>query len=359
MTLRFRFPRLDITVLLVAVAVKLLQPAPAWVERHYSNGFYPPFDRFVRFFTQAVPLCVGDVLLGLALALLAAGWFRALSGSRRGRGERAGRMAFHTVATLGAIFIWFMLSWAFNYQRIPLADKIPVHNARTNEASVNAYGDRVVDELSRYVAPAHRETLTDAQAGALLVPTFTATIARLGDRAAFAPPRIKPTIFQPYFQMSGTTGFTDPWTHEVNLDASAPRFERPAIFAHEWAHVSGFADESEANFISVIACTTSTDPLLRYSGWILIWSNLGSNVHVTHRLSRLAYADLKAIRDYYERHVNKGVARASQAAYDSYLKGNHVKAGYASYHLFVRWLTGADFDKSGLPIVARAGPSAP
>ena len=129
--------------------------------------------------------------------------------------------------------------------------------------------------------------------------------------------------------------------------SSTPR----AMIASGAAHVAGFADESEANFISAIVCTTSHDPLLKYSGWILVYFNLPSDVHISHRISRLAYDDLVAIHDRYVRESNRQVAQAQRVAYDRYLKSNHVAAGYASYQLFIRLITAADFDSTGLPVV--------
>jgi hypothetical protein len=349
----------DVAAIVAAVIVRTVSPKPAWIERHYANGAYPVIDRTVRAFTGALPFCLGDVLFIVALAWLGRFWFvRLRAAAPRARLGAGLRAALRTSAVLCLIFIWFMLSWAYNYGRVPLAEKIPVHDARTDENSVAAFGDRTTDRLSRLAPAAHRETASDAEVGRLLVPTFEATIQRLGDRAAFAPPRIKPTIFQPTLQLSATTGFTDPWTHEVNLDASLFPIERPAVYAHEWAHVSGFADEAEANFISVIACTTSHDPLLEYSGWLLVWENLPQDVHLTHRMGRMAYDDIMAIRARYRKNVNAQVEGASRVAYDRYLKSNRVKAGYASYRLFIRWMTGADFDRAGLPLVRPAGASA-
>jgi hypothetical protein len=345
----------------LALLIKVATPRPAWIEAHYSNGVYPGIDAAVRAVTGPLPFTLGDVLLFGLVAASIAWWVRSLRKARAGRKIAAlARLALRTVAFAALIYVWFDASWAFNYARIPLADKIPVHNERTDEDSVAAFADHVVDELSANVAAAHRELRqhppTDESNAAILYPRFIKVIARLGDRSAFSPPRVKPTIFQPLFTASGTSGFTDPWTHEVNLDASAFPFERPATYAHEWAHISGFADESEANFISVVTCTTSKDPLMRYSGWMLTWFNLPSNIHVKHRLKRQAFNDVQAIIARYRKQVNPQVESASRAAYDRYLKANRVKAGFASYRLFVRWLTGADFDRDGLPIV-RAEPS--
>jgi Protein of unknown function (DUF3810) len=345
---------LEVAAIVAALAVKSFVPPATWIETHYSNGVYPVIDRTVRAVTGPLPFCLGDVLFAIAVIWLVRWWIVAFRRARGSRGQTAARVALRTFAIACAIFTWFVVSWGYGYSRIPLADKIPVHNERTDEDSVGRFADRVNDELTRDADPAHRDALADALVAERLVPTFEATIHRLGDRAAFAPPRIKPTIFQPMLQASATTGFTDPWTHEVNVDASLFFFERPAVYAHEWAHISGFNDEAEANFISVIACTTSNEPLLKYSGWLLVWENLPKDVHLTHTMGKTAYDDIMAIRARFERNVNKQVEHASQTAYDSYLKSNHVKAGFASYQLFIRWMTGADFDRSGLPIV-RAG----
>jgi hypothetical protein len=87
----------------------------------------------------------------------------------------------------------------------------------------------------------------------------------------------------------------------------------------------GFNDEAEANFISVIACTTSHDPLLKYSGWLLVWENLPQDVHLTHAMGKTAYDDIEAIRARYLRNVNKQVESVSRSAYDHYLKSNTSK----------------------------------
>jgi len=340
-----------------ALAIRLALPFEPWVERHYSNGAYPGIDAAVRWVSGPLPFTLGDVLFLAAVTWLLRYWWvavRHVVDLRRRRWPAIGRIVLRTFAIAAGIFLWFEVAWALNYARVPLADKIPVHNERTDEDSVGHFADMVNDKLSALADVAHAHPLTDAQAQAKLAPRLALVWGRLGnDDVTYPPPRIKPTLFQFSLALSGSNGFTDPWTHEVNLDATLFPFERPAIFAHEWSHIAGFADETEANFISAIACTTSKDPWLEYSGWILVWENLPQNVHLTHRMGKTAYRDIEAIRARYLRQVNKTVEKTQRAAYDQYLKSNHVKAGYASYRLFIRWMTGADYDKDGLPIAKR------
>jgi len=107
----------------------------------------------------------------------------------------------------------------------------------------------------------------------------------------------------------------------------------------------------------VLTCIRSADPLARYSGWMLVWFNLPQNVHVTHALSPAVRTDIEALIQRNRRDVKPAVANAQRAAYDAYLKANNVEAGFDSYRLFVRWMTGADYDADGLPVVARPPPS--
>ncbi|MDQ2908714.1 MAG: DUF3810 domain-containing protein [Candidatus Eremiobacteraeota bacterium] len=356
--MRLRAYPFEGAVIAAALALALVRPPAGWIERRYANGLYPQIDRAIRGATGPVPICVGDVLFVIAVVGLLAYWSFTLTHTRE-RLRHAGRAAVRTLAVFAFIFVWFEIGWALNYSRIPLAAKIVVHPRRTDAPAVNGFANHVVDELSREADAAHREHARlmrrdphdDDAFVPLLKPTFEATIHRLGDVDPFSSVRVKPTMFQPFFAVSGTSGFTDPWTHEVNIDAGAFFFERPMYYAHEWAHIAGFTDESEANFISAIACTRSHDPLLAYSGWLLVWFNLPQDVVVTHPMRRLAYDDIMAVRARYFARINRNVEHASRDAYDHYLKSNHVAAGYASYGLFVRWMTGADFDSIGLPIV--------
>ena len=47
---------------------------------------------------------------------------------------------------------------------------------------------------------------------------------------------------------------TDPFFLETLLAPDLLDVERPFVIAHEWGHLAGFADESEANFIAWLAC---------------------------------------------------------------------------------------------------------
>ena len=47
--------------------------------------------------------------------------------------------------------------------------------------------------------------------------------------------------------------------------------------AHEWAHLAGYADEGEANFVGWLVCIDAGDAA-RYSGWLFLYSEVLSGL---------------------------------------------------------------------------------
>jgi hypothetical protein len=346
----------DAALVAIAAIVALWHPSARWVETNYTNGFYSRLDPVLQSLTRPLPFALGDALL-VAFALLLIGlWTVALiRGGRRGVWPRVFRLCARTLAMLAVIYLWFEAFWGLNYDRVPVNDKVIVRRTSVDTNHVDAYADHVLEMLDANVVAAH-ENPPDADAvRAALQPQFEAAIARLGDEHAFGLPSVKPTIFNGMLGSTGDSGFMDPWTHEVNLYSGQLFFELPATFAHEWAHAAGFADESEANYVSVLTCINSPLPLARYSGWLLVWFNMPNDTHAKHRVRPQVRADVEAIRARYERQVRPAIARAQQAAYDRYLRANRVNAGIDSYRLFVRWMIGATYDAAGLPLVNPPG----
>ena len=116
------------------------------------------------------------------------------------------------------------------------------------------------------------------------------------------------------------------------------------MLAHEWAHLAGYADESEANFVAWLTCARG-DALARYSGWLALYAHLSDALP---REDRRALADgsragpredLLAINARLLRSAPV-VRRAAREVYDSYLKANRVEKGIESYDAVVRLMLG-------------------
>ena len=234
-----------------------VHPPSAVIEWHDTNDFYLPLDRVVRPAIDALPISVADLLLFGVFVGLALWWVRFCRRPGRPRWGRIALALLRTAAVFAVAVVWFELAWALNYDRVPIAEKLVLHSGPDDIGAIDSFADRVVRMLNADAVAAHAEQLTPEQVRAALEPTFYRAVRLFGDESIIGVPRVKPTVFNPIFRTTGESGFMDPWTHEVNLYSGMFSYEWPAIYAHEWAHASGFANEAEANYIATIACITS------------------------------------------------------------------------------------------------------
>ena len=128
------------------------------------------------------------------------------------------------------------------------------------------------------------------------------------------------------------------------------------VVAHEWSHLAGFADESEANFIGWLTCVHGTSGA-QYSGWLFLYNEIvrgletDAQTAVMARLDPGPREDLRAIADRVRRHMNPTVSAAGWQIYDRYLRANRVAAGTASYADVVRLMLGTKFDAAWRPLL--------
>ena len=79
-------------------------------------------------------------------------------------------------------------------------------------------------------------------------------------------------------------------------------FERPIVTAHEWAHLAGYNDEGEANFVGWLSCMRGDEPR-QYSAWIFLFSEAvsqlprGDRQQLAQQLDAGPRDDLRAIAD--------------------------------------------------------------
>jgi hypothetical protein len=346
--------RVPLAFALDALAVALAwlasaAPLPrAWVEQAYANGVFATLNRAFVPLADRFPFAVSDVE-GAAL-LIAGGWWwvRALRRAPRGRKRRTLlALVAHTAGFAALFLVLFELVWGINYRRATVAERVRYSDARVTDAAVARFSERIVGTLNGDVAAAHAETLDRAK----LRAAFEPVLQRLGDRWDVAVAVPKTTVLQPYYDAAGIGGQYSPFGFETLLNASFLPVELPRALAHEWAHVGGFTNEGDANFIGTLACLRSNDPLIRYSGAYWTYGELPEAQRRRLRLDPRVIADFRAGRERFLRHYKPQIFAMQWRFYDRYLRSSGVAGGVASYGLFLKLLVGTQLDDQGLPVV--------
>ena len=346
-------------LLVAAAAAAALAPlSPSLVERAYSTGGYLRVQRILTSVSNLAPFALFDLLLIATIGV----WLIALGvdlARDRGAWMRiAVRLIGRTLVWSAGFYLAFLLIWGLNYRRVPLTEKLQFDaGTRSSPAGAAALSTTAVNELNALYDRAHASGWFPLTAiSRPLAASFERSQRELGALMTAVAGRPKTTLLEPYFRRAGVAGMTDPYFLETMVERELLPFERPFVVGHEWAHLAGYADESEANFVGWLTCLRGSTGD-QYSGWLFLYGELSRAVRPADRAAlaaRLApgpRADLKAIADRLRRQVSPAVSAAGWQVYDRYLKANRVEAGAASYAEVVRLVLGTRFGPEWSPLL--------
>ena len=342
---------------LVALVCALAPLSPSLVERWYSTGMYPRVQHVVTLISNLIPFALFDILtIGAAVVVIGA-LVRSVRRARQARRWSIVLMTLgHIVVGAAAVYLVFLGIWGFNYRRVSMSQRLVLEGTSPSAAAVLALGYQAVEQLNALHGEARGDL--DPWLDASLRGAFDRVQGYLSDAPRALPGRVKPTIYGTYFRWTSVDGMVNPFALEVMANPDLLPFERPFVVAHEWAHLAGYADESEANFVGWLTCLQG-DARARYSAWMFLYWQLSGEIAAGDR-TRLAGAlesgPRRDIDDIAER-LRRGrwplLQRSSWQVYDQYLKANRVEAGVHSYGLVVTLILRARFEEGWKPVRVR------
>ncbi len=341
---------IDIVIILAAVALRSAAFSPAWIEHTYANGVYAGLARTFVPLSNRLPFAVGDLLLIALVAGLGTTWIVGLRRKRYAWPVRTGLLVVRTAAVAAVVVIWFDAAWALNYRRVPVVGRVAFDATRVTPATVTAFSKRIIAALNATAPLAHAHAPSEETVERSLAQAFGPVARRLGDTYDVRVSRPKTTLLNWWFATAGIGGTWNPFAYETILNADFLPFERPFALAHEWGHVAGFGDESDANLIAALTTLRCADPFIRYSGLFWAYGFLPDADRQAVPVTPLVAADLAAARARFLAHYNPQLFSLQWFVYDKYLRANRVKAGVVSYSLFVQVLVGTPLDGDGLPV---------
>jgi len=352
----------EITVSLGGIGLFLLPPPANWIEMHYSRGIYPHMQRIITAASNVLPVALFDVLMLFLIVAPVWWWIRLKRAGRGHRFKEVLALAFHTLCAGALAILIFQMVWGLNYSRLPLTAKLDYDQSRVTPASIEDLRRTCITELNSTCGEAHSIPWpVSSKWQELLKPSFESVVKELGTDGGTTPGRIKHSLFNFYLAASGIDGFINPYGLESILNDRLIAVEQPFAIAHEWGHLAGFADESEANFIALLTCLGSGNIQIRYAGWLALLPNLPEAqsdqkpAEPELQLDPRVMADLSEIAQHWRADLRPWVNAAQWRFYDRFLKANHVEAGVASYGLFVRLVAGTKFSGNWVPEQAEIG----
>jgi hypothetical protein len=334
-------------LILTALVIALLPLPSRLVEAWFSRSLYPAIQHTVTPLTNLVPVALADVGIACILVLLVVAAQRTVK--RLGLARGAIRAVVFLATFAAGIYLVFLAMWGLNYHRVPLEQRLAFDRARITIDAALRLGDNAVRAVNETYDAAHAVTAS----GSTLENGFASAQRTLGQNWQATPGVPKLSILQLYFRKAAIDGMTDPFFLEVIINPDAYPFERPFVVTHEWAHLAGYANEAEANFVAWLSCLQG-DALMRYSGWLAIYEHVAivlsknERTMLAKQLTAGPRRDLEQMADRYAR-ASPVVRDAARDVYDTYLRANRVEGGIASYQGVVRLILGAGVEDGRVP----------
>ena len=350
----------------LAVACALVPANPVTVEWAFSTGLYPVVQQYVTPVSNLVPFALFDLITMGAIVVTVVVIVRSIRGARRERRWSAMGPAARGIITAAALaYLTFLGVWGLNYRRIPMEERLVMQRDMPDGDAVVGLGRESVHQLNALYASAHaRDWPQEAWRSPTLRDAFASVQRWLSDAPTAIPGRVKQSVYGPYFRWTSVDGMVNPFALEVLANPDLLPFERLFVAAHEWAHLAGYADEAEANFVGWLTCLHADVPA-QYSGWLyLYWQ-------VSGELGREARADLWRSLDAGPRRDIEAIVErlragqlpmlrdASWKVYDQYLRANRVEEGVRSYGAVVNLVLRARFEDGWTPVRRAASPPSP
>ena len=180
------------------------------------------------------------------------------------------------------------------------------------------------------------------------------------DGRLYAP---KPMIYSWLMSITGYSGMYFALTGESMINTHPPGTYMPATVAHEHAHQLGVFAEDEANFVGILACTTSENITFEYAGymsglnyllnalefagnpfsssptdeWFMIMESLSEDVHRDRQESAVFWATRTTSNigiNFIDRILTTVAETTNDAVntvYDSFLRSQNQELGIRSY----------------------------
>ena len=360
-------------VLLVLLSlITLTKLIPLW-GFIYTTRIYPIIGSLLSPISGLFPFAVGDIFIALSIVwvifypIYEIKWRKQLANrffflaAKRGCYPKK-KVVFGRVAEyLLWVYAWFYIAWGLNYSQPNIYCRTGMKPVEVSEAKFREFAYRYADSinsLSEERRVKSEETAFDDQRESqfngmvddglknrvrdAVLKGYNEIGAKEGINAPFNQhPHAKTMLFTPLSSMSGVTGSMGPFFCEFTLNGDIRPHDYPAIYAHEFAHLLGIANEGEANFYSYIVCTASSDKAVKFSGYYHIFFHVLRNVfdilgekegekflkYIRPEIIQLAKSD----RNYWLSKRCKVLDAAQDFIFDLYLRGNHVAEGRKSY----------------------------
>lgn len=320
---------------------------PSVVDQYYSKGFYSYYSYLPAFLLDWLPFSFGDVFYVLAVSGIGFGIFLLIKNAFRKDWSATKRASLRLVCLLFLLHNFFYLSWGLNYYRLTLHEHYDLDVADVSKEDYFQVLDSLVDCTNKLRAQLsarpywNQEDRQRVQTEMMQLMRRDSTFSKILSKKHIQIKQPFSSTAASYFTV---TGYFNPFTHEVQVNALIPSVGYPFTCVHELAHQMGIGFEDECNFIAFQILQNHPNPAYQYSAHYEALQSF---------LQDLRYSD-EALFDRYMKQLNPEIIKdlkeeyafwsnyrgpvdyISGIIYNQYLQHNNQPEGILRYGMMNR-----------------------
>ena len=298
--------------------------------------------------TSFIPFSLYElVLITIPLQVIVLGWL-AIRRFKSGQGRV--RFVLNLLSFALLLYGGHLLALGIGYNTTPLANKMNIPYVEINEQTLSETMISLRDEANELSEGFSKNENGSTDSGYTLdeisekICEAYASFSKEHGFVKSFESRAKGIAFSGGMSYLGLGGIYTFYTGEANVNMKYPDYDVIFSTAHELSHQRGIMRENEANFMAYLVLSGSSDPYLRYSAALSMYSYVASALYQTSPdkyyeiaggLSSAARGDLATSSAVSEKYGDTFIADISRAINDLYLKSSGTD-GVVSYGLVTR-----------------------
>jgi uncharacterized protein DUF3810 len=285
-----------VLLILTTVLIKLSSLYPDFIEKYYSNGFYPVFSKIQRFLFGWIPFSIGDLIYAFFIIIVLVKTWQLLRVVFKRKFNRQYLLIGlkQIIFFLLFVYVFFYLFWGLNYSRRSIAEKLDLKMSSYSQQDLDTLTATLEDRLNYYAGLVTNQRDSFYKKRNLFRESQSAFEIAKNQYAFlnYQPRSIKPSLFSYAGNILGFQGYYNPFSGEGQVNTTVPVFIQPFVTCHEIGHQVGFGKENEANFAGFLACRLHPSPVFRYSVYFDMF---------TYAINELAGTDTARARQYLQK----------------------------------------------------------
>jgi len=258
------------TVLLaLIVLVLLVRVIPHWGE-FYARYVYPVSSAVLSWISSFVFFSLDEWIAVIGVFCLIS--YPVYAHSHH---KKAWDIVKTEAEAVGWIFVWFYMGWGLNYHRDSFFERAHVSPKSVDKEEFMSFLNSYTDNLNKNYVD------VDTIDKTYIVTEIQRLYSQLPEEYGLSKPKAyqtpKALAFNFIYSAAGVGGYIGPFADETHVNSQTFNDKYAFIYAHELSHLLSISNEAEAHYWAYTVCSTSSDKVIRYSGYYGILGNVIRN----------------------------------------------------------------------------------